>query len=333
MPRASDGTVTLPSGNPVVAGKAALASVENATMADIASMLEDSLSRSGKGGMASPMLFADGTSAAPGVAFTNEPTSGLFRQAGSKLAMSVASVIRQTWDSALSILTAFGDFRISVDSGGVNGGNLTVDKNVAVGGGLGVVGNLGVNGTAAVDGTSTFTGRMTLGAGVAGILITDLPLPATTSTLSNVLSATPTVVAGDVAWHDVIGATSAFATTVTSTVLLTVGPGAFAPSTPIPASADPGTGYFVDIDSAGATGPAFLRLVRAPTPFTVWSEVATTNIIYFQGGGTTWTTGAGFAVLDQPGVGAFQYKVQGRVSHVQLTMTVYCARLQGVQIG
>ena len=89
MPRAADGTVTLPTGNPVVAGTAISDTVHNATMADMASMVEDSLCRSGKGGMLAPLQFSDGTVAAPGVTFTNEPSTGLYRAAATDFRVSL----------------------------------------------------------------------------------------------------------------------------------------------------------------------------------------------------------------------------------------------------
>ena len=51
MPRDASGNMTLPVGNPVVSGTAISSAVQNATMADLAAEIQDSLSRSGKGGM------------------------------------------------------------------------------------------------------------------------------------------------------------------------------------------------------------------------------------------------------------------------------------------
>lgn len=169
MPRANDGTVTLPGGNPVAAGTVATAAVENATMTDIAAMLEDSLSRTGKGGMAIPMLFPDGTSSAPGIGFTNEPTSGLYRAAGLKLGMTVGTIIRMFWDSALNIVTSLGDFAIASDAGGF-GGNLTVQHNATVSGtatlATAAIGTATVSGTLGVTGTPTFTAQIMANGGM-----------------------------------------------------------------------------------------------------------------------------------------------------------------------
>jgi hypothetical protein len=79
MPRDSNGNYSLPAGNPVAAGEIVDADWANDTMNDIAEALNDSLSRSGDGGMQVPLLFADGTEAAPGIAWINEPSSGFYR--------------------------------------------------------------------------------------------------------------------------------------------------------------------------------------------------------------------------------------------------------------
>ncbi len=79
MPRNQSGTYSLPSGNPVAAGTLIDATWANNTLNDIANELTDSLSRSGEGGMLAPFRIADGLQATPGLAFTNEPSTGLYR--------------------------------------------------------------------------------------------------------------------------------------------------------------------------------------------------------------------------------------------------------------
>lgn len=81
MPRASDGTVTLVTGNPVVDDTAITADWANLTIADLAAMIQDSLSRRGEGGMIGTLQFADGTLAAPGIAFILAPNTGIRRVA------------------------------------------------------------------------------------------------------------------------------------------------------------------------------------------------------------------------------------------------------------
>lgn len=78
MSRGGGGTYTLPAGNPVVTGTTITSTWANGTLTDIATALTDSLSRSGLGGMTAPLLGTDGTAAAPAVAFTSQPDTGLY---------------------------------------------------------------------------------------------------------------------------------------------------------------------------------------------------------------------------------------------------------------
>lgn len=79
MPRNSAGSWSAPAGNPVVSGTAISTVWANALVSDIATEITDSLSRSGRGGMTAPIRVPDGTVAAPTMAFTSEPGSGLYR--------------------------------------------------------------------------------------------------------------------------------------------------------------------------------------------------------------------------------------------------------------
>jgi hypothetical protein len=81
MPRDSNGNYILPGGNPVAPDTIIESQWANSTMADIAAALTNSLSRNGNGGMLAPFKVADGTTLAPGLAWTNAPNSG-WRRAG-----------------------------------------------------------------------------------------------------------------------------------------------------------------------------------------------------------------------------------------------------------
>lgn len=100
MPRNVSGTYTLPSGNPVVAGTTIEASWANTTLSDVANELTNSLSRTGAGGMLAPFRLSDGTLGAPGIAFLNETSSGLYRPSASNVSMSVSGVLAMTWSNA-----------------------------------------------------------------------------------------------------------------------------------------------------------------------------------------------------------------------------------------
>ncbi len=97
MPRDAGGTYTLPAGNPVITGTTIDASWANTTMDDITTVLTDSLSRTGNGGMLVAFEFADGTVALPGITFTNETNSGIYRAATNDVRFSIAGVDRTRW--------------------------------------------------------------------------------------------------------------------------------------------------------------------------------------------------------------------------------------------
>lgn len=78
MSRNTAGTYTLPL-PPVIPGEFVEAEWANDTLDDVAQALSDSLDRFGRGGMQAPFKFLDGTLAAPGISWQNEPTSGFSR--------------------------------------------------------------------------------------------------------------------------------------------------------------------------------------------------------------------------------------------------------------
>lgn len=86
MPRAGDGTYTLPSGNPVQTGTIIEAAWANATLADIASELNNVVTRDGLLGPTIPMEFPSGTINSPGLTFNAESTLGVYRKAAGTLA-------------------------------------------------------------------------------------------------------------------------------------------------------------------------------------------------------------------------------------------------------
>jgi len=95
MPRQPDGTYTLPNAD-VAPGDDVSSAWANSTMNDLAGALTDSLDRDGNGGMRSPLLFGDGEEAVPGIAWSNEPSSGLYRPNAGTIGISIlgADVIR-----------------------------------------------------------------------------------------------------------------------------------------------------------------------------------------------------------------------------------------------
>ena len=187
MPRNASGTYSLPAGNPVVPGTTIQASWANTTMDDLANEITNSLSRTGAGGMLAPFRIADGTVSAPGLAFTNETNSGLYRSGTGNTALVVAGVpvIQMT---ASSVTVPTGKTFNAQGGAAVTGtlsatGAATLSSTLAVTGAItatgGVVGNVTGNVTAA-SGTSTFYNAVvTNGLNMSGVKIAALGAPTT----------------------------------------------------------------------------------------------------------------------------------------------------------
>lgn len=89
MPRNSSGVYTLPAGNPVVSGTTITSTWANNTNSDLGSEMTNSLDRSGRGGMLAALLGIDGATGTPQYSFTNEPTTGMWRNGAGKLGFSI----------------------------------------------------------------------------------------------------------------------------------------------------------------------------------------------------------------------------------------------------
>lgn len=92
MPRNSGGTYSLVAGNPVVTATVIASSWANTTMADIATAMTDSLSRSAQGGMLAQLALFAGVIGTPGLSWTAEPTSGLYRAAAGDFRWAIGGV-------------------------------------------------------------------------------------------------------------------------------------------------------------------------------------------------------------------------------------------------
>lgn len=99
MPRDANGNYTLPAGNPVQTDELIESNWANSTMQDVGAEMTDSLSRSGKGGVTGPFQIIDELTGVPGLAYSNEPTSGLKRQATGDVRMQILGSDRQRWRS------------------------------------------------------------------------------------------------------------------------------------------------------------------------------------------------------------------------------------------
>jgi hypothetical protein len=80
--RNSSGTMSVTSvagGYPFISGQVISSSGMNSNMAELATELTDSLSRSGKGGMSAPLRCSDGSVSLPAFSWTNDTNSGMYR--------------------------------------------------------------------------------------------------------------------------------------------------------------------------------------------------------------------------------------------------------------
>jgi hypothetical protein len=101
MSRNSSGTYSLPSGNPVSTGAVISSSWANNTMTDIATALTDSLSRTGQGGMSASLKLFDGTSGAPGWAWSSESTTGFYRQGSNDYRYAIGGIDTFTYSTSM----------------------------------------------------------------------------------------------------------------------------------------------------------------------------------------------------------------------------------------
>jgi len=105
MSRDAGGTYSLPAGNPVVTATTITSSWANTTLADLETEMSDSLSRSGKGSMSGVLKLADGTEAAPGIAFNADTNTGLFRVGSDSLGVTAGGTKRLHVNSSLIYTT------------------------------------------------------------------------------------------------------------------------------------------------------------------------------------------------------------------------------------
>ena len=97
MPRDASGNYTLPAGNPVAGGTTIETTWANPTMSDLGAEIQDSLSRSGKGGMLVAFQNVDGSVSAPGITWTLETGTGLYRAANNDMRTTVGGQDRMRW--------------------------------------------------------------------------------------------------------------------------------------------------------------------------------------------------------------------------------------------
>lgn len=106
MPRASSGTYSPPStGFPFTAGSIISAAVMDAVLNDMATELQNSLDRAGRGGMTQPLKLADGNVNAPALSFNTDTRSGLYTGGLSDVRLAAGGTELQRWTPGAILFT------------------------------------------------------------------------------------------------------------------------------------------------------------------------------------------------------------------------------------
>ncbi len=111
MPRNGAGVYTLPAGNPVVPLTVITTSWANPTLTDLGNEITGSLSRNGFGGMLAPFRLFDGTQALPGLAFSNEPGIGWYREGAGLSHLVTANTKAFTIKASRGVFPADSEYR------------------------------------------------------------------------------------------------------------------------------------------------------------------------------------------------------------------------------
>lgn len=154
--RNSSGVYSLPSGNPVVTGTTITSTWANTTLTDIKTELTNSLDRNGRGAMLAQLQCDPGTVLLPGLTFSSDTDTGLYRIGANNPAISAGGVKAQEWSATGSTIpVGLTVTEADTDSNGITStGNGTGTGVTATGGATGSGGN--------------FAGGSTSGNGVVG---------------------------------------------------------------------------------------------------------------------------------------------------------------------
>lgn len=121
MPRDSNGTYSLPAGNPVATLSVISSTWANTTLSDISTALTGSLDRSGQGAMLAGLKLFDGVIGAPGLSWGTETTSGLYRAGAGDFRWSISSTdLLQLSTNLFQLSGTAPAFRINETNGPAN---------------------------------------------------------------------------------------------------------------------------------------------------------------------------------------------------------------------
>lgn len=147
--RGGTGTYSL-YGAPVIGGATIPATYWNNTLADLATEMTDSLSRSGKGGMLAPLVLTVGSVTSPSLYFSGDVNTGLYWVSADDFAVTVGGTKVLEFGSTGVVNTT------------TNGDGLVVTAN---GTGAGIRGNGGTTNSTGVVGTGAGNGDGVVGTG------------------------------------------------------------------------------------------------------------------------------------------------------------------------
>ena len=174
MPRDSSGNYTLPLGNPVVDGTVIETTWANPTMEDIAYQLNHVLTQDGLLGPTAPFKVLSGTLGAPGLAFGDAVTTGMFR-ASTYVGFGYAGALAFSYDNDSVDFTVAPIFATAPATGFTLANKNYVDAAISA-----AVGTAPVPGTVAVNATD-ITANKTIAATDFGTGVLRInPTPAST---------------------------------------------------------------------------------------------------------------------------------------------------------
>jgi len=172
MSRDSNGVYTLAAGNPVVVNDLIEAGWANATLDDLAVAMQDSLSRSGKGGMSAALKAFAGTLAAPGVTWADEVATGWYRAGAGDIRFGLAGVELLKFTANAATLAGAFNGKNGADIASATGAG-TLNLTTATGNTVDVTGTTTQTAITLADGTQRlvrFTGILILTHGASLIL-------------------------------------------------------------------------------------------------------------------------------------------------------------------
>lgn len=175
--RNSSGTYSLPSGSTVTSGQTITSSWANTLTADLATELTNSVDRYGRGAMLAPLQCSVGAVTAPGITFSGDTDTGIYRVAANSGGLAAGGSKIIGWSAAgadvTGAITVSGAATISgaasITGAQTNAAGITVTQSTTNGTALTVTGNGTGNGITATGGATSGRGMLLTGGAPNGI--------------------------------------------------------------------------------------------------------------------------------------------------------------------